>query len=125
MNQQKTVLVVEDEAIVRSDIAEHLAARGYAVLEAANAAEAFDVLEDQSSVDFILTDIDMPGIVDGLTLAKFAAERWPNLRMVVISGQRQAQATDLPDGATFLSKPHDLDAILGALEDRDEHTPAL
>ncbi|RYG58222.1 MAG: response regulator [Alphaproteobacteria bacterium] len=109
------VLVVEDDAILRFDISEHLSAHGYEVLEAENSEEGFSILESQQSIAFLVTDIDMPGILDGLMLAKFAAERWPHVRIVVISGRRQAEVSDLPDGAVFLSKPCDLAAISGSL----------
>jgi len=111
------VLIVEDEALVRIDISEHLAAEGYEVVEAVDAEHAFEVLEARSDVTVLITDIDMPGLLDGLMLAKFAAERWPHVKMLVISGQRQAELSDLPDGAKFLSKPVDLDALNSALLD--------
>ena len=105
------VLVVEDEALIRFNISDHLAQIGHEVLEAANAAEAFELLESEQGVGVIITDIEMPGPVDGLMLAKFATERWPHLRVIVISGHQEAEATDLPDGTAFLSKPCDLEDI--------------
>lgn len=105
------VLVVEDEALIRFNISDHLAHTGHEVLEATTAAEAFEVLESEEDVGIIITDIDMPGPVDGLMLAKFATERWPHLRVIVISGQHKADATDLPDDTAFLSKPFDLEDI--------------
>lgn len=115
MTKLRKVLVVEDEAIVRFDISEHLASHGYEVLEAVDTEDAFTVLDARSDVGFLLTDIGMPGLLDGLMLAKFAAERWPHVKMVVISGQRQAEVSDLPDGAVFLSKPVDLDDLTDRL----------
>ena len=111
------VLVVEDEAIVRFDLSEHLISEGYEVLEAVDAEDAFKALDTRSDVSILLTDIDMPGLLDGLMLAKFAAERWPHVKMVVISGQRQAEVHDLPDGCRFLSKPIDLDELNTILRD--------
>ncbi|RYE54280.1 MAG: response regulator, partial [Hyphomicrobiales bacterium] len=60
------VLVVEDEALVRIDIADQLSDAGFDVLEAANAAEAIDLLEKNPSIRLVFTDIDMPGSMDGL-----------------------------------------------------------
>lgn len=105
------VLVVEDETLIRFNISDHLAQTGHEVLEATNAPEAFEVLESEQGVGVIITDIEMPGPVDGLMLAKFATERWPHLRVIVISGHQEADATDLPDGTAFLSKPFDLEDI--------------
>lgn len=111
ITQFSKVLVVEDEALIRFNISDHLAQTGHEVLEATTAAEAFEVLESEQGVGIIITDIDMPGPVDGLMLAKFATERWPHLRVIVISGQQKADATDLPDDTAFLSKPFDLEDI--------------
>lgn len=111
ITQFSKVLVVEDEALIRFNISDHLAQTGHEVLEATTAAEAFEVLESEQGVGVIITDIKMPGPVDGLVLAKFATERWPHLRVIVISGQHKANATDLPDDTAFLSKPFDLDDI--------------
>lgn len=105
------VVVVEDEALIRFNISDHLAHAGHEVLEAKNAAEAFEILESEQGVGVIITDIEMPGPVDGLMLAKFATERWPHLRVIVISGHQEADATDLPDGTAFLSKPCGLEDI--------------
>lgn len=107
----KKVLIVEDEAIVRFDISEHLSQHGFSVLEAADSAEAFDHLEAQPDIAFLITDIDMPGMLDGLILAKFAAERWPHVGVLVISGKRRAEVTDIPDGAVFVAKPFELASI--------------
>jgi len=116
MAKSPKVLVVEDEAILRFAIIEHLSANGFEVLEAGNSAEAFDILEKQPRIDFVLTDIDMPGTLDGLMLAKFAAERWPQIRVVVVSGKRKAEITDLPDGSIFFSKPYDPATISSELK---------
>ncbi|CAN7599827.1 response regulator [Devosia sp. LjRoot3] len=111
MSKFPKVHVVEDEALIRFNISDHLAQSGYQVLEATNAGEAFEVLESEQGVGVIITDIAMPGPVDGLMLAKFVTERWPHLRVIVISGQQKAGVRDLPDGTAFLSKPFGLDEI--------------
>lgn len=105
------VLVVEDEALIRFNISDHLAHTGHEALEATNAAEAFEILESEQDVGAIITHIEMPGPVDGLMLAKFATERWPHRRVIAISSHQEAEATDLPDGTAFLSKPCGLEDI--------------
>lgn len=114
--RQKKILIAEDEAVIRFDLSEHLTAEGFEVLEAAHSTEAFDLLEKVSDIDVLITDIDMPGIVDGLILAKFVAERWPHIQVLVMSGKRRAEAGDLPDGSIFMLKPYDLSAISEAFK---------
>jgi DNA-binding NtrC family response regulator len=72
---QETILVVEDEVLVRMPIAQYLRDCGYQVIEAANADEAITVLSHKETVvDVVFTDIDMPGALDGFGLAKWVRE---------------------------------------------------
>jgi CheY-like chemotaxis protein len=100
------VLVVEDEAIVRMDIAGQLSDAGYDVFEAGTADEAVSLLEANASIRILFTDIDMPGSMDGLKLAAAVRHRWPPVKIVVTSGHRVVEITDLPDGSVFFSKPY-------------------
>jgi len=101
----RPVLVVEDDGLIRMDLIDVLVDAGFEVLEAANADEALLVLERQDGVMALLTDIDMPGSMNGVGLAKVSAERWPQCRIVVISGRYSPEHGSLPAGARFLSKP--------------------
>jgi CheY-like chemotaxis protein len=112
------VLIVEDEALVRLDMAEHVAGLGYRVLEAANADEAIGALNARSDIRLVLTDVDMPGSMDGLSLARFVLRRWPPIRVLVVSGHVDVSKSDLPEGAEFCPKPcppERLNMLLGAL----------
>lgn len=110
-----SVLVVEDEGIVRIDIAECLQADGYEVFEAADADDAITVLEAQPSIQILFTDVDMPGgSMDGLKLAAAVHERWPSVKTVVTSGHRLVELKDIPDGSLFQAKPYRHDAIIAA-----------
>lgn len=100
------VLVVEDEALVRMDIADRLRDEGFAVFEAANADEAIVLLEMEEDIRLMFTDIDMPGSMDGLKLSRAVRDRWPPVRIIVTSGHRMVQNSDLPDGSVFFSKPY-------------------
>jgi two-component system, response regulator PdtaR len=106
MTQKRTVLVVEDEFLVRLDIVDHLSESGFTVLEAENADQAIALLEQHSDVQLVFTDIDMPGSMDGLKLANAVRDRWPPVRIIVTSGHRMVEVTDLPDGSVFFSKPY-------------------
>jgi CheY-like chemotaxis protein len=106
MADKIAVLIVEDEFLVRMDIADRLADEGYEVFEAASADEAVAVLEGNADIRILFTDIDMPGSMDGLKLAAAVRDRWPPIKIVVTSGHRIVEITDLPDGSVFFSKPY-------------------
>jgi CheY-like chemotaxis protein len=81
---QQTILVVEDEVLVRMPIAQYLRGCGYKVIEASNADEAIQVLLHQETpVDVVFSDIDMPGTVDGLELAKWIREHRSGLDVLL------------------------------------------
>ena len=106
------VLVVEDEALVRMDIVGYLEDEGFIVYEACDADQAIAQLEIHADIRILFTDIDMPGSMDGLKLSAFVRNRWPPVRIVVTSGHRIVDVTDLPDGGVFHSKPYQRAAIV-------------
>ena len=111
------VLVVEDEALVRLVIVMHLVDEGFEVFEAANADEAIALLEQHPSIHLLFTDIDMPGSMDGLRLSGFVRDRWPPVRIIVTSGKRMVEITDLPAGSMFFPKPYQLDEVTTAMNE--------
>ena len=82
---------------------------GYNVLEAGSAAEALLILEARSDVGVLFTDINMPGAIDGLSLAELVHQRWPQIKLVVTSGRGLPRA--VPDDGRFLSKPYSVDEM--------------
>ena len=100
------VLVVEDEALIRMDAADRLTDAGYTVIQARNADDAIGILESRSDVKIVFTDVDMPGAMDGLKLARYVRGRWPPIKLVVTSGQVSLTDSDLPNGGRFLRKPY-------------------
>ena len=105
------ILVVEDDALIRMDLADTLMDAGYGVLEASNADDALGILETEE-ISALLTDIDMPGSINGIGLANTVSERWPDCKIVVISGRYNPAQGSLPSSATFLSKPVSEKALL-------------
>src|SRR6202008_4602544 len=85
--QQPTVLVVEDEILIRTAVAEYLRISGYAVVEAADAAEAVTVFEAREPIDVAFCDVDMPGTMDGLSLARWIKQHHSTLPVLLTSGR--------------------------------------
>lgn len=104
--QEALILIVEDECLIRMHAADVASEQGYLVLEAGSGDEALMLLERESGIDILFTDIDMPGKCDGLALAKYIRHSWPSVRIVVTSGKVRPRAQDLPDGSLFLAKPY-------------------
>jgi CheY-like chemotaxis protein len=111
------ILVVEDDFLLRMDAADIIRDAGFDVLEASNADEAIAVLETRSDIAVVFTDIQMPGSMDGLKLARAVRGRWPPIKIVTTSGQYVVEATDLPEGGRFLPKPYSATQVSGLLRE--------
>ena len=103
---QKTILIVEDEAIVRMLAVDMLEDAGYVVREAGTADEALAVLEKGVPVDIVFTDVRMPGSMDGLALAGIVGDRWPQIGIIITSGHMILPCGTGPGQAVFLPKPY-------------------
>jgi CheY-like chemotaxis protein len=103
-SRRPTVLIVEDDIVIRSTLAEYLRATGHAVIEAANAAEAIALLGARVAIDVVFSDIRMPGTMDGLGLARWIRQHQPGVRLMLTSGDRNA-ARDSKI-AMFVPKPY-------------------
>ncbi|GEP01732.1 GAF domain-containing protein [Methylobacterium haplocladii] len=105
-HQRKALAVVaEDEPLHRMQTADLLDEAGFEVIEVSNAAEALAELERQR-IDLLFTDVRMPGLMDGLTLAHEVDRRWPHVRIVVCSGVKDLDRGALPPGSVFFDKPY-------------------
>ena len=109
------VLVVEDEFLIRMDAVEMLEAAGFATIEAANADEAIRIFESRDDIRVLVTDIDMPGSMDGLKLAHVVREKWPPVKLVVFSGKRTPRFEELPADALFYGKPYNMDEVTAGI----------
>jgi CheY-like chemotaxis protein len=112
MTNCRTVLVVEDEPMIRMMGAEVLADSGFEVVEAESADEAISILRSGKSVDVLFTDIRMPGMMNGLELAESVHVRWPIIRIVITSGHVRLRDDQIPDDGVFLPKPYALNNIV-------------
>jgi CheY-like chemotaxis protein len=97
---------VEDEFLLRMDSAETIEHAGFEVVQAANADEAIAILTARSDIHVVFTDIQMPGSMDGLKLARFVRDRWPPIKIIATSGHVIVGVDDLPAGSVFLPKPY-------------------
>ena len=82
----KSILIVEDEALIRFNLIDFFEDAGYRVSEAETADEAIAILDQNSSIRVVLTDVQMPGSMDGLKLAHYIRDRFPPTVLVVTSG---------------------------------------
>ncbi|MDM9627750.1 response regulator [Rhizobium sp. S152] len=112
---QTTVLVIEDEPLIRMTVSDDLRDSDLRVIEAGNAEEALRLLETDSTVRAIFTDIDMPGSLDGLKLAWIVRDRWPPVEIVITSGQRRVDVGEMPERAVFFPKPYAHQPLIEAL----------
>lgn len=113
-----TILVVEDEWLVRLNAVEILQDAGWNALEAENSAEALRVLTDHPEVDVLFADINMPGEMDGLELASCVHQQHPHVELVITSGKRAIDDDALPDSGTFLPKPYGFNDLVSAIDQK-------
>jgi CheY-like chemotaxis protein len=111
----RTILLVEDDAAVREVTGVLLGGLGYRVLEAAQALAALALLESERAIDLLLTDIAMPGM-SGLELAAIAVRRHPALRVVLTSGDAAAAAAAPGHARAVLEKPYRFETLTRALD---------
>jgi len=102
-----TILVVEDDPLVRMPIAEYLRDCGYNVLEADDASEAVSLIDGGHDVDLVFSDIRMPGLMDGLELARWVRRTHPGLPVLLTSGYTGNRALERELGqGRLIGKPY-------------------
>jgi CheY-like chemotaxis protein len=110
------VLVVEDEDLLRASAIDMVEEAGFEAIEAADADEAIRILESRNDIRAVFTDVNMPGSMDGLRLARVVRNRWPPVALVLASGRTNVPESDLPKGGRFLSKPYGPGEVGSALQ---------
>src|SRR6476619_7556888 len=111
-----TVLVVEDEMMLRMRAVDIVADAGFTPIEAVNADDAFAILESRSDIDLLFTDIQMPGTMNGLKLAHAVHERWPLIKIILVSGQVTPNEEDRPANSRFFGKPVEVQQMIAELQ---------
>lgn len=89
---------------------------GFYPIEAINADEAMSVLESRSDISLLLTDIQMPGSIDGLKLAHAVHERWPSIKIILVSGQVKPSEAERPADSRFFGKPLGVEQLITELQ---------
>jgi DNA-binding NtrC family response regulator len=118
---KSSVLIVDDEPTVRKLLTEMLSESEFGALEAESASEALRTLRRAGAgISVLVTDVRMPGTLNGLDLAKFARNSWPWIKVIVTTGFPES-AQELPENVRFLPKPWEpeqmMSNILGAAAD--------
>jgi len=101
------ILVVEDEMLLRMRAVDMVEDAGYLPVEAVDADEALAILQSRSDIALLFTDIQMPGSMNGLQLARAVHERWPLIKIILASGQLKLSRDDIPENSRFFGKPLD------------------
>src|SRR5216684_2719558 len=111
------VLVVEDELVLRMRAVDIVEDAGFIAIEAVNADEALSILESRSDISLLFTDIQMPGSMDGLKLAHAVHERWPPVKIILVSGQLKLANIDIPADSRFFGKPFEAGEMIAEMQD--------
>jgi two-component system, response regulator PdtaR len=110
---RKTVVVAEDEILIRILAADVLTDAGFDVIGVGNAEDALATLQSRPwAIHLLFTDIHMPGQMTGLELAHHVRGIWPHVALLIASGRDKPLAAALPDGSIFLAKPYNPDHIV-------------
>ncbi|EJN09893.1 signal transduction histidine kinase [Bradyrhizobium sp. YR681] len=110
------VLVVEDEMILRMRAVDIVEDAGFRSVEAVNADEAISILESRSDISLLFSDIQMPGSMDGLKLAHAVHDRWPSIKIVLVSGQVKPSDAETPADSRFFRKPLSVEDMIAQLQ---------
>lgn len=113
----RLILVVEDEPIIREFVCEMLQLEGFATVAVEDADKALDELNARSAeFDLLLTDIRMPGSMDGAGLANVSHDKWPQLPILVMSGHETPESSGVVHPVTFLRKPWTIGQMLDGVD---------
>src|SRR3954451_9806822 len=113
---QTNVLVVEDEMVLRMRAVDIVEDAGFTAVQAVNADEALRILEGRSDIALLFSDIQMPGSMDGLKLAHAVHDRWPCIKIILVSGQVKVLDADKPTDSRFFGKPIEAKQMIAELQ---------
>jgi DNA-binding NtrC family response regulator len=114
---QHTILIVEDEVLIRMSSAATLEDAGFHILEAGSGAEALVMIVAHDGIDVLMTDVRLPGEMDGLDLVALVHRSHPDIRSIVVSGNASAEAACDAGAIGFLPKPYMAHTLVRAVND--------
>jgi DNA-binding NtrC family response regulator len=117
VSNSKTVLIVEDELLIRLSLVEELEYAGFVVLEAETADDALEVLNAYPKIEAIFTDIDMPGSMNGVELAELVHTIRPEMAIMLTSGFLKVPKSELPARIPFVPKPYDVSRVINHIRE--------
>jgi DNA-binding response OmpR family regulator len=112
MRNGEMILVVEDEALIRMSLADHLETEGFEVVEAPTGDRAKELITHGTPITALITDVMMPGRIDGISLALWTRHNFPNIKILIVSGAAQGIVEQLGDEGKIVSKPYSHEAIV-------------
>lgn len=98
------------------DAVELVEEAGFEAVEASNADKALEILLSRPDIRIVFTDIDMPGSMDGVNLAKMVRDRWPPIDIIIVSGHRTVSRDQMPERGVFFSKPYNHASVAAAIK---------
>jgi DNA-binding NtrC family response regulator len=113
----RTILVVDDEPFIRMFALATLQDAGFTVLQARNSAEALEILGRHGEISILLTDVRMPGVMDGLALIARVQIDHPAIQSIVVSGNSSAEAANDAGAMGYIAKPYEAQTMLNAVND--------
>ena len=119
MTEAAKVLVVEDDPLILRATADLLSDDGYKVAQAESCEQAIAYLEAEPDTAILVTDLNLACEGEGISLATLAAERWPHMRIVLVSGEMRPPSGTYPERAIFFTKPYAPGALLTVMKSPD------
>jgi two-component system, response regulator PdtaR len=113
MTEKLIALVVEDEPLQLMMTCDIVEDAGLSPIHASNADQALKILESRDDIRVLVTDVNMPGSINGAKLASVVDQRWPEIELVVIAGQTERPA--IPQRSCFFNKPYPVDKVIKTL----------
>jgi two-component system, response regulator PdtaR len=119
-NTAGAVLVVEDEAMVNLDVSEALRDDGFETVQSYSGEEALSVLETRSDIRVVFADVNLPGTIDGIQLAREVQRRWPQIELLMTSSHKASELGELDvvsHYGRFVPKPYPPHAVARRIHD--------
>ena len=109
------IIVAEDDFIMSEYLSGILGEKGYSVIAVANADDAIAMFDYRDDVRMLITDIGMPGPINGLNLAATVRDRWPLVKIIITTGRELPKIEEVPAGSLYLRKPYTPGSVMVAV----------